>query len=256
MKRTEPLPKEVIHEIGSHKVLLWDADSLVYFCLNSGKNEKGEKNPEYTEQDLPYLYEKLTEMIYRHINKIEEIYSIEKIYMFIKGKGNFRKELYPEYKKNRVDKPILSEYLYEYLKKEYNAISSDNCEAEDMVYTFSKVYKNSIIVYVDHDLEEIPGLFYNYKTQEFKEITEKESIYNYYKKLVLSEPGDNVKTTPGIGIAYFNKNFNIDFTVEQYEENLHKAYLKAWKKDEVKAIEQLNLAREILSLKNMKDYIT
>ena len=46
------LPKE-------DKVLLWDFDSMFYYCLHSGNDELGNKNPEYTIDDLDFLQGKL-----------------------------------------------------------------------------------------------------------------------------------------------------------------------------------------------------
>ena len=42
------LPKE-------DKVLLWDYDSIFYHCLHSGNDEFGNKNPEYTIDDLEFF---------------------------------------------------------------------------------------------------------------------------------------------------------------------------------------------------------
>lgn len=232
------------------KVVLWDFDSMIYYCLWSGKDELGNPNPEYTENDLEFLYGKMSEMILKHLNTIETYFNIIGCYIFIRGKSNFRKEIYPDYKANRPEKHPLTNYLYDYVIQNHGAIESLNCEAEDSVAQASnKLNHQGLILYVDHDLEELPSLMYNYQKEIFSKIDEKQSVYNTYKKLCLSEPGDNVKTTPGIGKIYFQKNFKIDFTLEQYEEALWTAYLKAWKNDEIKAKEQLNLAKEILLLK-------
>lgn len=47
---------EFIHPIERQsKVVLWDFDSMIWQNLYSGKDEFGNKNPEYTEDDLEYL---------------------------------------------------------------------------------------------------------------------------------------------------------------------------------------------------------
>ena len=234
------------------RVVLWDADSLIYHCLYSGKDELGNKNPEYTDADLEMLQGKLSEMVLKVLNNIEKYYNILSCYIFIKGKNNFRKEIFSDYKANRPEPSPLNQKLYDYIKIAHGAIESDSCEAEDMVYTLSKkIDHNGIIVYVDHDLEEIPSIFYNYQKNKWSKINEKEAIYNKYKKLCLSEPGDNVKTSPGIGKAYYQKNFNIDFNEAQYEKALYQAYVKAWKGNKTKAAEMLRLAKKLLLLKDM-----
>jgi len=233
------------------KIVLWDYDSMLHHCLYSGKNEIGEKNPEYTIEDLEYLKGKLTEMTFKILNNIEKYYNIISCYIFIKGDSNFRKELYPEYKANRPSPNPLIKELYKYAIEMHQAITADNCEAEDMVYRVSKeINHEGLILFVDHDLLEIPSRFMNYKTGVFSKVSEKEATYNLYKKLCLSEPGDNVKTSPGIGEKYFQKNFHIDMTIEEYEEALFKAYLKAWKNNVEKATEQLTLAKKLLMLRD------
>ena len=71
---------------------------------------------------------------------------------------------------------------------------------------------------------------------------------NLYKKLCIGETGDNVNFTPKIGIKYFEKNFNIDMSIEEYEIALFETYLKVWK-DENLANEKLTLAKQLLQLK-------
>ena len=230
-------------------VVLWDFDSVVHLVLYSGKDEFGNRNPEYIENDLELLKGKLTEMTLKTLNTVEKYFDIVSCYIFIKGNSNFRKELYPEYKANRPSPNPLIKELYKYAIEMHQAIPADNCEAEDMVYKVSKeINHEGLILFVDHDLLEIPSRFMNYKTGVFSKVSKKEATYNLYKKLCLSEPGDNVKTSPGIGEKYFQKNFHIDMTIEEYEEALNKAYLKAWKNNVEKATEQLILAKKLLML--------
>lgn len=232
-------------------VVLWDFDSVVHLVLYSGKDEFGNRNLEYVENDLELLKGKLTEMTLKILNKVEKYFDIVSCYIFIKGNSNFRKELYPEYKANRPSPNPLIKELYKYAIEMHQAIPADNCEAEDMVYRVSKeINHEGLILFVDHDLLEIPSRFMNYKTGVFSKVSEKEATYSLYKKLCLSEPGDNVKTSPGIGEKYFQKNFHIDMTIEEYEEALFKAYLKAWKNNVEKATEQLTLAKKLLMLRD------
>lgn len=244
-----------MNEPKQSKVVLWDFDSVIYFTLISGKNqETGLPNPPFELKDLEYLQGKLTEFTLKILNKIEERFNILNLYIFIKGKEkNFRREIYPEYKANRSEPSELVPYLYEYAKIAHGAIEAvDGVEAEDMVYSFSKkLNHNGLILFIDHDLDEAASLRFNYKTMKYSKITEKEAKFNLIKKLCLSETGDNVKTSPGIGIRYFEKNFHIDMTDEEFESALKVAYLKAWKGNVEKAEEQLSIAKQILPLKDI-----
>ena len=69
--------KDIISDfsIRESKVVLWDADSIVHFVLYSGKNEEtGERNPEYTEDDLETLELKLNELVFKVLNNVEKAY--------------------------------------------------------------------------------------------------------------------------------------------------------------------------------------
>ena len=164
--------KDIISDfsIRESKVVLWDADSIVHFVLYSGKNEEtGEKNPEYTEDDLETLELKLNELVFKVLLNVEKYYDIESLYIFIRGKNNFRKQLYQEYKANRpTPNPLISK-LYDLFKQNHGAIEADGAEAEDYIYSLSKkINHQGIVLYIDHDLEEIPSIMYNYKKDKKK----------------------------------------------------------------------------------------
>lgn len=235
------------------KVILWDFDSILHLVLYSGKDEKGNRNPEYTEADLEMLQGKLTEMTLKILNLVESKVNILACYIAIKGKGNFRKNILPSYKAHRLPPNPLINKLYEYSRIAHQAISMDDCEAEDLIFTLSsKINHQGVILRIDSDLGQIPGIHYDYKKNIWMKISEEEALHNKYRKLCCADSGDNVKTTPGIGISYFNKNFTLGMSVEQYEEALYKAHLKAWKNDEIKAKEQMELGRQLLTLKYME----
>lgn len=120
-------------EIKENKVVIWDFDSMLHHCLYSGKNELGEKNPEYTEADLEFLQGKLTEMTLKVLNNIEKYYNIIACYIFIKGQKTFRKEIFSDYKSNRPPANPLINKLYDYAKVAHQAIESGEFEGKSVV---------------------------------------------------------------------------------------------------------------------------
>jgi 5'-3' exonuclease len=58
---------------------------------------------------------------------------------------------------------------------------------------------DSIIVTIDKDLLQIPGSHYNFVKCEFKEVTEEEGQYFFYKQLMMGDSTDNIGGCPGIG---------------------------------------------------------
>lgn len=253
---------------GDKKIVLIDADSILHYALYAGKDEYGNKNPVYTINDLELLQGRVSEFIYKTINNIEEYFTITQYYLFVKGKNNFRKELYPEYKATRKPVDPIINHLYEYIISVHNAIESHNAEAEDYVFTFFNKLegKDVIICHVDHDLEEIPNvILYNYKKNTWKYNTEKDALWSKYSKLVIGETGDNANFCPRIGKKYFERVFHKDMSVDEYEEKVYETYVLAWSTkvkvrgktqkipDYEKAREMLNLAKKIVWLKDIED---
>lgn len=258
---------EVIKDfsIKEEKLVLWDFDSIFYLVLYPGKDEFGVNLPEYTEDDLELLQAKLTELTLKILNKVEEYFIISSLHIFCKGENNFRKQLYPEYKSNRKPQSDLLWKLIEYAVETHGVIQSHGFEAEDYVYTASNLINNQgIILFVDHDLREIPSLVYNFQKDYWEIIDEKTALYNKYAKLIISESGDNVNLCPGLGEKYVLANLNPDMSEQELEEAVYQAYIYAWsdktkiKKKTIRtpneplAIQNLELAKQLLWLKNVK----
>ena len=194
--------------------------------------------------------------IYLHLSitsiAIEKYYNILSCYIFIKGKNNFRKELLPTYKANRPPVNPIINNLYEYFKIAHQAIESFGAESEDYVYSVSKkIDNNGIILSIDHDTDEIPGIHYNYKKDIWRKITLEQARMSKYQKLIVSESGDNVNLAKGLGIKHFEKFYNSDMTEEEIESQLLKSYTKVWKTEEL-AKEKLELAKQLLYLKDVR----
>lgn len=247
------------------KVLVCDFDTLIYWTLVVKDEFNVQK--ELTEQDLPELEGKLNELVLKIFNTVENYFSLEKIYVFIRGKNNYRKNLYEAYKANRPEKHILTNHLYDYLIKTFNAVPVDGFEAEDACATIGwRLGKECIIAYCDHDLLEVKDcIMYNYRTNKFFIQSEKDALWEKYKKLNIGENGDNANLTPSYAIKKFEKDFNKDMTIEEYEKQSYETFIWCWS-DKVKiknkiqrtpniekATEMFNLAKEILWLKNIEN---
>jgi len=238
------------------KVVLFDLDSAIYHTTYSGKDEFGNRNPEFNINDLPYLEGKLNELILKHINQVEQYFKIKALYMFIKGRNNFRKEIYPEYKAHRTTESDLIKPLLQYVVNTFNAIESHGAEADDYIYTFAqKLNWDCIVLTCDKDLFQMPTTFYNYLKDKWSKVDEKEAMYNTYKLLCCGDAADGINFTKGLGIRYFEKNFSIDFTQEQYEEALLNGFLKVYKGDCEKAEEMINLSKQLILLKDVQELL-
>ena len=103
--------------------------------------------------------------------------------LYIGGKKNFRKELYPDYKGNRQKSPAMRQVLVDYVLHKYRdkVKQADNEEAEDQCLSeASKDIVNSVVGYVDKDLTTQSAYFFNYKNQDKGVffINEDQAFYN------------------------------------------------------------------------------
>jgi 5'-3' exonuclease len=126
--------------------------------------------------------------------------------IFIKGKGNFRFKVDPEYKSHRVDKiePDVKERidsLYEYTRT--FAMEAVDGEADDycaitarMAVTEGKSY---IISHIDKDLNCIPGWHHNFRTGTLYQSNRAECYAWVMQQLLTGDSTDNIKGLVKVG---------------------------------------------------------
>lgn len=129
------------------------------------------------------------------------------------SEGNFRNELYPEYKKNRVQpKPRHLHALREHLIDEWGADLAVGQEADDslgieqvrLIGTTLDV-SSSVICSIDKDLKQIPGMHYNFVQEKYFTIDLDQALKNFYKQLLIGDVSDNVPGVKGIGVKKADK---------------------------------------------------
>lgn len=127
----------------------------------------------------------------------------EEYMLFCTGDTNFRKEIYPEYKANRLDakKPEHLAACKQHLRTEWKAYESINCEADDLVgiEAMRDPTRETIIVSVDKDLNTIPGWHYNPKKKERYLVSPRDALRFFYYQLLVGDSADNIKGAKGIG---------------------------------------------------------
>jgi 5'-3' exonuclease len=193
-------------------VILFDADSLIFSSCYK-KREKIEDDGFH--HILEDAIVKFDEVFMSIINHLEDIYEVTEVKTFSGSKGNFRKYISPKYKANRnynALPPLLNE-MHDFVKESYNSIWGYGCETDDVVakywYELSKTIgrDNVIIVSIDKDYKQFPCLMYNYhfKHKVIYDITEEESIYNFYEQMIIGDTADNVNYCKGYGKKYAEK---------------------------------------------------
>jgi len=121
----------------------------------------------------------------------------------IKGKGNFRKDVYLDYKGNRKKELTEQEkeffaYAYNYLETSWDAVPADGMEADDLLAIWS-TETPGIIVSIDKDLLQVPGLHYNTRKKEYTHMNEEEASLLLHTQVLMGDSTDNIPGLPGIG---------------------------------------------------------
>ena len=187
-------------------ILLVDADSLIFAsCYKKREFPTDEKF--YT--DIDDSKAKFDQQFMSIVNKLEDMYSVDKVITFSGSKGNFRKLITSDYKANRkaVDLPPLLNEMHDYVKDQYESVWGHGIETDDIVARYWFELSNEIgrdnvmIVSIDKDYKQFPCLIYNYhyKHKVVLDISEDEALFNFYEQMIIGDTADNVNYFKGKG---------------------------------------------------------
>lgn len=229
-------------------VVLIDADSLVW-----SSTYKFKETPEDSGWcDLEEGKAKFDEVLMSIVNKIEEDFEVDKVIIFNGAVGNFRKDITDKYKANRKERdlpPILAE-LHQYVRDQYNSISGQGEETDDVVARYWKQLSSVlgreevVIVSIDKDYKQLPCIMYNYgkKHQCYYDISQEEAYNNFYTQMIVGDSADNVNYCIGYGQKYAEKIFKEckgEFSYRRKVYQLYKQIYGETAKDNFKECYQL-----------------
>ncbi len=155
-------------------------------------------------------------------------------YLTASGRGNFRFNVFPDYKANRKDarKPFYYNEIREYLIKKYEAVIVEGQEADDSISIeqykrnslgFDYDIRNSIIVSIDKDFNNVPGWHLNYVKDEIYYVTEIEALRNFYLQILTGDTADGI---PRIKKGWREKEAKAALEKATTEEEMYKIVLK------------------------------
>lgn len=194
--------------------ILVDADTIAY------ANVVG-RDDEPLDNCLDDLYNNISQMLVT-LPKSDDIR------FYLTGDSNFRKTRYEWYKANRADTPRPT-HLTEakrFLEKEFGATWSVNQEADDDIgiEVFREPNCEVLIAHIDKDLNQFPGLHYNYNKKDFYEVSETQAKQFFLHQMVLGDKVDNVEGFDGLIRPAYPKKFKyIEDTINgetDFEEGL------------------------------------
>lgn len=125
--------------------------------------------------------------------------------MYIGGEGNFRRDIFPEYKDNRdpLAKPIHLEQMKKHLEAQYGAIRVDGEEADDKVsYRQMQCIEEGIdscIVSIDKDLNNTMGWHYNWVKEHQYYVTPEQADLHFARQLLMGDSTDGIVGLPNVG---------------------------------------------------------
>ena len=171
-------------------IIFLDADSLYFrVCFKTKKNNEIRKT------------------IDKWLDEIRGQNFMAEMKIAVKGHGNWRKDIYPEYKANRKPQPDDMKkaltYAHSYLVDKHEAVQADGMEADDLVsiwgYEAREQERPFVIGGIDKDLLQIPGNHYNFVKQEHQFIDDDLANYKLMIQCMTGDSGDNIPGVKGIG---------------------------------------------------------
>ncbi len=203
-------------------------------------DDDGKRVPlEYTkDEDRKYLEESWANLQKDLKNLLETIYCDEYL-MAVKGPGNYRNLMYPEYKLNRHADPTKQNAFVPVLRKlavaEDLAIEADGREADDLIRIWveeaRKAGDDYIICSIDKDLKCIPGRHWLMHKKEMIVVSEEDAMRHYYEQLLKGDPTDNIPGVPRVGEVKATKILEPYSTEEEFQEMVVEQYMLAYGDD-------------------------
>lgn len=229
----------------SKGILLIDGDTVAFHAA-LGKTVFGD----------PRSFDDAITSVEEHIAFLKSYLQVDNYQVLLSDpKANFRKDVFPSYKSNRVgqERPPLIDQLKDYLREEHLAYHEDRLEADDLqgILATTPGDTSPIIVSIDKDLRQIPGRLFNpNKYQEgIVNITREQGLEWKFAQAVLGDTTDGYPGVPGVGPKKQEKAF-AEFLKDRPVDDLWEVVLELFKRhslDESYALMQIRCAHILQS---------
>ena len=151
------------------------------------------------------------------------------MYLSSSSKDNFRYDVATTrpYKGNRdaAHRPTHEEAIRAYIIENWDTRIADGEEADDLLgIAQTKDPEGTILISIDKDLNQIPGLKYNFVDDRIYTITPEQGDYNFYMQLLTGDTTDNIPGLPGIGPGKAAKALHGLTTIDELEEECWRMY--------------------------------
>lgn len=176
----------------------WDSKAVAVKALHALK-----KNPEELERKTyPEPWEKVKYTVDRYIEDLlEKLNQPFDYYFLVAGsRESFRFDVakIKPYKGQRSSiKPYHFQAIKDYVVAEHNVKLVKGVEVDDVVGLLYNV--GDIIVSIDKDLKQLPGMHYNPNKDTFTTVTHVDGLRSFYSQLIEGDPSDNIMGVYGAG---------------------------------------------------------
>lgn len=178
--------------------------------------------------------------------------SSTELYLTSQDHSNFRYQVDPNYKSNRVvPKPKHYLDLREHLISNYSANVVTGIEADDAIGIAQSTDRTTVIVSIDKDLNQIDGLHYNFVKREQYEVTSEEGLRFFYSQILTGDIADGVKGIKGIGKVKADRALQGGYSESDYFRAVFNKYREAY--GETMGERELLKAGRLLKIKRTKD---
>jgi DNA polymerase I len=227
-------------------MLLIDADILAY--------KVGFKSEE--DQQLSYVLASLNSAVSNWLTPLVSVpFFVDgtcDYQLFVTGNGNFRNEVFTEYKSNRKDKakPTHLGSIMEHLVDNWKAVVAQGEEADDLIGIEStKFGDRCLIITIDKDFDQLPGWHYNPDRGSCYYVTPEEGLRFFYKQLLTGDRVDNIIGLHGIGEKKATTILEACETEEEMYNNVIAAYMEREELSEDEAADRVLVNGRLLWLR-------
>ncbi len=183
-------------------------------------------------------FDAVVRALHAGIEKALELSGCDDYTLYLSGYDNFRYDIDPMYKANRMDmvKPIYYNEIKDYFINVLDAVVTNGYEADDRLAIEATADPDgTVICSNDKDLDQISGWHFNPVKSELYYITPDDAEYNLWMQVLTGDTTDNIKGMPGIGPA---KAAKILAGVLDYETAVQSAYKEKFKEEWAKEYEK------------------
>ena len=223
-------------DLKEHKSFDYKRDAMEHLdkvCPGKFSREEGKDYKLWSERELEPLSHALNN-VKRAINAICEDNDLnpetDLTVMLSPGGQTFRHRLgvTRPYKGNRKSehRPTYEKEIRNYIIENYITVVAEDEEADDLlgIYQTRLGPHDSIIITIDKDLDQVPGLKYNFMHNVGYDISQKQADYNFCAQLLTGDSTDNIPGLPKVGPTGASKMLHGLETYEEMMEEVARQY--------------------------------